>query len=74
MKTTYHIKSAEKVPNFATRWRAIYRNFIGSNNKLTKEISKNQQEYEEITTGLNPSSRPIHKPTKNPVKIVKISH
>jgi hypothetical protein len=23
MKKTYHIKSTEKVPNFAARWRAI---------------------------------------------------
>jgi hypothetical protein len=29
MKMTYHIKTAEKVPNFAARWRAIKKYFIG---------------------------------------------
>jgi hypothetical protein len=39
MKMTYHIKSAKKVPNFAARWRAIERYFIG----LEKTNNQNER-------------------------------
>jgi hypothetical protein len=44
VKTTYHIKNAEKVPNFAARWRAICKYFIISENKQPKRRYKIQQQ------------------------------
>ena len=40
MKTTYHIKSAKKVPNFAARWRAICKYFITSDKTQPRRTEK----------------------------------
>jgi hypothetical protein len=39
-KTTYHIKSEKKVPNFAARWRAICIYFITSDNTKSRRTGK----------------------------------
>jgi hypothetical protein len=48
-KTTSHIKSAEKVPNFAARWRAICKYFINSENKQPEGRYKIQTQNKEKT-------------------------
>jgi hypothetical protein len=70
-KKTYPIKIAKLVPNFAARWRSICKYFTSSENKQPEKQSKKQQQYIE-NTRLYPRREP--QPTKDPVKIVKISH
>ena len=47
VKTTYHVKNAEKVPNFAARWRAICKYFINPENKQPERRYKIQQQNKE---------------------------
>jgi hypothetical protein len=44
-KDDLSIKSAEKVPNFAARWRAICKYFINPENKQPEGRYKIQQQY-----------------------------
>jgi hypothetical protein len=44
--TTSHIKIAEKVPNFAARWRSIRKYFIQSKASNQKKQSKIQRQNE----------------------------
>ena len=46
-KDDLSIKSAEKVPNFAARWRAICKYFINSENKQPEGRYKIQQQNKE---------------------------
>jgi hypothetical protein len=46
-KDDLSIKSAEKVPNFAARWRAICKYFINPENKQPEGRYKIQQQYKE---------------------------
>ena len=57
MRTTYHIRSAEKVPNFAARWRAICNYFITPKSNDQRKTNKRNQQYIE-TTRLHLKRRP----------------
>ena len=46
-KDDLSIKNAEKVPNFAARWRAICKYFINPENKQPEGRYKIQQQYKE---------------------------
>jgi len=62
VKTTYHIKNAEKVPNFAARWCSIRKYLIQSkannqgkqckvqrqNGKYTARLQSNKKEFKPI--------------------------
>ena len=57
MKTTYHIKSAKKVPNFAARWRAICKYFITSDKtqpRRTEKMIKMQGEIIQLYSSNKP--------------------
>ena len=41
VKTTYHIKSAKKVPNFAARWRSIRKYFTHTTASNQKNDARN---------------------------------
>ena len=52
VKTTYHIKNAEKVPNFAARWCSIRKHLIQSKASNLGKQCKIQQQNEKYTTRL----------------------
>jgi hypothetical protein len=52
VKTTSHIKNAEKVPNFAARWCSIRKHLIQSKASNQGKQSKIQQQNEKYTTRL----------------------
>ena len=67
VKTTYHIKSAKKVPNFAARWRSTRKYFThtkashqGNDTRYNDKIMKNATRLYSREKKVSPTkSRPL---------------
>jgi len=57
VKTTYHIKNAERVPNFAARWCSIRKHLIQSKASNRRKQCKIQQRNENTPPAYNQENR-----------------
>ncbi len=64
VKTTYHIRNAEKVPNFTARWCSIRKHLIQSKASNQGKQCKIRQQNEKYTTRLQSNEKEF-KPTKS---------
>jgi hypothetical protein len=69
IKKTCHIKTTEKVPNFADRWRAIRKHFTNPDNKQTKEKCKTGQNTRTILPAHSQEIGPSINPQKTKAKV-----